>query len=87
MQDKIEKFRIMSAAVFHMLFGSSLDDYAKLAGFLGTLGVTLFLYATHQPVPDGLTALTTGFIGYYIGRTVTINAQSSYIYQSHVVVK
>lgn len=55
--------------LYNSIAATTTEDYIRAAGFIGTLGVTLFLFATGRPIPDGLQVLLSAFMGFYIGRT------------------
>lgn len=52
--------------VRNVLFvASNIGELTRALAFLGTLGVTLYMYVAEIPVPDTLIALTGLFAGYY----------------------
>jgi hypothetical protein len=63
------------------------DDFVIGIGFLGSLGVMLYMYVTGTAVPSELYALNGIFVGYYIRNMVAATKTTSQqsIYETPVI--
>ena len=57
---------VISDVIRNVLFvASNIGELTRALAFLGTLGVSLYMYVAEIPLPDTLIALTALFAGYY----------------------
>lgn len=71
-----ERSKQFIARIKSALAATATEDYIRAIGFFATLGVTLFLFATGKPIPDGLQVLLSAFMGFYVGRTSANSTQT-----------
>jgi hypothetical protein len=72
-------FKLINQTLLEIEFAlatTATEDYVRAVGFVATLGVALYLFATNQPIPNGLQILLSAFMGVYIGSTYTALRQA-----------